>query len=221
VRLDYAALGLGYYAYSRLFRVYEEPLPEVAADRRRRGLPTVFAHWHGDELLMIGVYAFRGMNVLVSTSRDGGIMAGGLRALGFHVARGSSSRGPVRGLVGLIHQARANGGDVSLAVDGPRGPRHVVKSGVLTLARKLDSPVIPSAACARWRYVFRRSWNQAYLPLPLTRAWMIYGAPVFVPAILDGAAWEAKRLEVEAALQAANQRVMRIAGVEHERRDQP
>ena len=40
MRLDYAALGLGYYAYSRLFRVYEEPLPEVAAAASRRFLPT-------------------------------------------------------------------------------------------------------------------------------------------------------------------------------------
>ena len=45
--------------------------------------PCVFAHWHGDELALIGYYANRRLAVLSSLSKDGTIMAKTLELLGY------------------------------------------------------------------------------------------------------------------------------------------
>src|SRR5438874_605433 len=65
------------------------------------GRPRVYAHWHGDELLLIGSYVYNNMAVMLSRSRDGERLKRMLYWLGFRVVRGSSSRGGAGGLKGL------------------------------------------------------------------------------------------------------------------------
>jgi hypothetical protein len=68
-----------------------------------------------------------------------------------------------------------------LAVDGPRGPRGVVKSGVVYLASRAGAALIPmSSACVRaWR--FRTTWDGFALPRPFSRVVVAAGDPLVVP----------------------------------------
>lgn len=45
-----------------------------------------------------------------------------------------------------------------------------------------------------------RSWDRFEVPLPFSRACFLWGEPISVPADADRAQLEAKRVEVEAAL---------------------
>jgi lysophospholipid acyltransferase (LPLAT)-like uncharacterized protein len=159
------------------WRIREYGPPEIMHKYVRRMDPCVFAHWHGDELLLVGYYSFRGLAVLSSLSKDGTLMARTLRLLGYKVFRGSSSRGGARGLIGLIRAVKS-GNQAALAVDGPKGPIYQVKPGIVDLARKTGMPIIPCRARADRAWYIPRAWNKSYLPKPLARIEVEYGMPV-------------------------------------------
>lgn len=183
-----------YWLYSRLWIIRRYDYPEEVA-----GTPTVYAHWHGDELLLVGAFSGQNMAVLSSWSRDGTLMSHVLRWLGYRVSRGSSSKGGCAGLKGLVDAVK-DGSDASLAVDGPRGPYHQVKPGVLKLAQLTGSPIVPGAAAASRRYVFKKAWNKCYLPLPFSRCAIVYGKPVRIAPDASDAELEESRLRLEAEL---------------------
>lgn len=177
-----ALLAPIYFLLRCTWRIREFGPAAVLEKYVRRGgqsAPCVYAHWHGDELVLVGYYSFRRLAVLSSLSKDGTLMARTLTILGYQVFRGSSSRGGARGLIGLIRAVKG-GAQSAMAVDGPRGPLHIVKPGVIELARKTGMPILPlRTRCDRaWR--FPRSWNQTYLPKPFARVEVEYAEPVLV-----------------------------------------
>lgn len=157
------------------WRLEEDPLPEEVHARLKAGQPVVFAHFHEDEWAMLAFYARREMTVLVSLSEDGGIMTRFLERLGYRVFRGSSSRGGASGLLQMIRGVRDRSvGGVSMAVDGPRGPRRRVKKGVFKLAESLEAPIVSGGAMATRPLIFKRSWSKAFVPLPFSRVRLSY-----------------------------------------------
>ena len=137
---------------------------------------------------------------MASRSKDGELQGSFLSGLGYHVVRGSSSRGGAGGLKGLLDAVVKQKFNASLAVDGPRGPIHQVKPGILKLAQVTKRPLIPGVVGTSAKYVFKKSWNQAFLPLPFAQSVIIYGEPILVPRDADEALLEKLRLELEAKL---------------------
>jgi lysophospholipid acyltransferase (LPLAT)-like uncharacterized protein len=157
------------------WKIHEDPWPEAVRKRLDQRQPVAFAHFHEDEWALIGAYSGRRMGVLVSLSQDGSLMAQFLKLLGFEVLRGSSSKGGAAGLLSLLRFARNSSYPiVSLAVDGPRGPRREVKAGITGLSEILSSPVCCGAAFASRAWVFRKAWNRAFLPKPFAKVRICY-----------------------------------------------
>jgi lysophospholipid acyltransferase (LPLAT)-like uncharacterized protein len=154
--------------------------------------------WHGRLLLLPALYGRRGIHALTSRSRDGEIVARWIRRFGLVPVRGSSSRGGGEALRALTRVLR-DGRDVVVVPDGPRGPREVLKPGVIVLARLSGAPIVPVAvgASREWRL---RSWDEFRIPQPFARCVVRFGEPIRVPRTADRAAAEAARKEVEAAL---------------------
>lgn len=193
--LTVALIDAFYRTYTFFWRIEHVRHPQIPA-----GEPVLYAHWHGDELLLIKAYRGNRMAIMASRSKDGELQAGFLRGLGYHVVRGSSSKGGAGGLKGLVDAVIGGKYNASLAVDGPRGPVHRVKPGILKLAAMTGCALIPGAAAASSRYVFKKSWNQAFLPGLFAKCVIVYGQPVKVTRDLDEAAIEKLRLELEATL---------------------
>lgn len=191
---DFLAVSLLHWLYRCLSATYR-----YEHVRRPQAGPAVYAHWHGDELLLLGAYRGEGMAVMASRSRDGDLMRRLLERLGFFVVRGSSTRGGAGGLKGLI-DAAVGGREASLAVDGPRGPIYEVKPGILKLAQESGLPLIPGASAAGRRFVFKRAWNRCYLPLPFAKCLIVYGDPLTVPRDAAPEAFEAFRLSLQLTL---------------------
>lgn len=198
-----------YWLLSRTWRYRSVDLPS-----RQNRVPSIFAHWHGDELLLIGAYTHKKMAILSSRSRDGLLMARVMRILGFGVSRGSSSRGGGSGLKGLIDWVKKRGYDASLAVDGPRGPALRVKPGILKLAQKTGLPIVTGAGAASYRFVFRKAWNCCYIPLPFSRCVIVYGKPLYVPKEADEAQLEVLRRQLELGLFETRYRAESLVGRE-------
>jgi lysophospholipid acyltransferase (LPLAT)-like uncharacterized protein len=169
------------------------------------GTPLIYVVWHARILLLPYLYRRRGLRVLVSRSEDGTLVAGLVRRFGFVVVRGSSSRGGVQGFRSLA-RALADGHSVVIVPDGPRGPREVLKAGVVTLARLSGAHVIPSAlgASSEWR---ARSWDEFRIPKPFSRCVMRFGEPITVPRDTGAAGAECARKGIEAALRAVTWQV--------------
>ena len=173
--------------------------------------PYIFGHWHGDELLLLGEFSYRHMAVMASKSSDGDLMQRILKSYGYQVMRGSSTRGGGVGLLGLVDAVK-KGDDASLAVDGPRGPMHQMKPGILKLAQLTQRPLVLGAASARWRFVFEKAWNKTFLPLPFTQCVIFYGEPIWLPEKLDEEEFEIWRQKLEGILSELKEKAERYCG---------
>ncbi len=151
--------------------------PEEFRRRLANREPFVLAHWHGDELALIHLNRRYRIATLVSLSQDGEMMNTVLYLLGCTTVRGSSSRGSVSGLRALMKLVQ-HGHVLSFAVDGPRGPRHEVKPGVLEVARTFQLPVFAGRVQCESKWTAERAWNLAYLPKPFAKV-IIEWVPVF------------------------------------------
>jgi lysophospholipid acyltransferase (LPLAT)-like uncharacterized protein len=145
---------------------------------RRAGAPVIFAFWHGSLLPLVHVHRGQGIVVLVSRHGDGEIIARIIERKGFRTVRGSSSRGGMSGLRGLVREAR-RGHDLAVTPDGPRGPRAVFKEGALVAAQMTGLPIVPIAVSASpaWRL---SSWDGFLIPKPGSTVTVEYLEPRFV-----------------------------------------
>ena len=130
-------LGL-YFPFVRCFREGEENFLQF----RRRGEPVIFVFWHGQLLPLIHYHRNEGVVVLVSDHADGEYVTRVILRHGFDVARGSSTRGGVKGLKGIVRSIQA-GNDLAFTPDGPKGPRHHFKWGAILAAQLSGAPIIP------------------------------------------------------------------------------
>ena len=174
---------------------------EAAAGSGGRRQP-IYASWH--DRVFLATYYFRRRGIVVMTSRsfDGEYIARFIQRFGYGAARGSSSRGAVGALVEMVKLVRG-GRPAGFTSDGPRGPRHVAKMGALLLAKKTGAPVLPFSVNAE-RYYAAPSWDRLQVPYPFTRARVRVAPPIYVPPDADDESLEAKRAELQRALDSLN-----------------
>lgn len=184
------------FASSRLRFHGEEEIRAFEAARRR----FVLAAWHRHLLLLRWTYRGDKVTTLASRSKDGEIIVQTLRRLGVEPCRGSSSRGAVAALRSLLRKA-AEGYDVAVTPDGPRGPSGVVQPGILMVAQLSGLPIVPVAYAATRQRILG-TWDRMPLPWPFATVHVVYGASFFVgrEADLSEAANDlARRLNVAEA----------------------
>jgi lysophospholipid acyltransferase (LPLAT)-like uncharacterized protein len=163
------------------------------------GRPALFAFWHGVLLPLTYVCRRRRIQVLTSLHRDGEVISRVIEALGFGAVRGSSSRGSARALVAMMARG-AEGLDIAVTPDGPRGPARSVKRGVFYLAEKSGARLVPvGVGASRVRRL--SSWDGFMIPLPFSRVSVVYGEPLVWD---ESDAFETKSALFEAAIDRAN-----------------
>lgn len=143
----------------------------------RNGEPIVLAHWHGDELCVLHLVTHYKIGTMTSTSKDGELIDFVIRKLGGATSRGSSTRGGVGALKGLVRLV-GQGYRGSVAVDGPKGPIHQVKPGIFELSRLAHAKIFPVGAACDRAFVFEKSWNKAKLAKPFARVSIYFGEPL-------------------------------------------
>jgi hypothetical protein len=160
------------------FTLLLDPALDVASPR-----PWSLAFWHGQQFAILRWSRRRATVALVSLSRDGEIQASALPRVGVTIERGSSSRGGASGLKAIVRRLRKGGLDAAFAVDGPKGPRGVVRSesgmvGAALAARLAGGVVVPMASACSSSRVLARTWDRFELPLPFSRVVVAVGAPI-------------------------------------------
>lgn len=148
--------------------------------------PAIYAIWHGNQFCVYGLPQRHKVNILVSTSIDGDIITHCAQNLGLKTIRGSTARkGAVGGTLQIL-DALKKGESVAIMVDGPRGPAHKVKGGIIKIAQMANVPIIP----VHWyspqlNFLKIPSWDSMRTPLFFTKIINTYGTPIYVPQNLD------------------------------------
>jgi lysophospholipid acyltransferase (LPLAT)-like uncharacterized protein len=164
----------------------------------RDGRIPIYAFWHNRIFLATYYFRNRGIVVITSQSFDGEYIARFIQRFGYGAVRGSSTRGGVGALVGLIRVMK-QGLPAGFTVDGPKGPKYVAKMGAVLLAKKTGNPVMPFSVETK-NFWSIKSWDNLQIPKPFTKAKVFIHAPVYVEKDADETEIENKRLELQAKL---------------------
>jgi lysophospholipid acyltransferase (LPLAT)-like uncharacterized protein len=157
--------------------------------------PFVACFWHGR--IMMTPFVWRlpiPFQMLISSHRDGRLIAATVRNLNVDTIWGSSNRNGGEALRALIRELK-RGRCVGVTPDGPRGPRMRVKAGAVVAARAAKAPIVPIAFGVQRRRVLN-TWDRFVVALPFGSGVFMVGAPIDVT---QGAIEDA-RLAVERAM---------------------
>lgn len=174
-----------------------------AVERVRRGEPVLIAFWHDHLLGMALAYGGGPLHFMASWHRDGEIATRCVRRLGLVAVRGSSTRGWMGATRRLLEALRS--GHPSVVVpDGPKGPRHEAKVGVVELARATGAEILPLgfAAAPGWR---AKSWDRLLVPFPFARVVFAQGQTLRVERDASPPDIEACRRRLEEELERAGE----------------
>ncbi len=133
--------------------------------------------------------------VMISQSKDGNLIAGVANKTGWRTARGSSSRGGKQALDAMITHLNKHRLGAHL-LDGPRGPKGMVKAGVIKMAQETGAVVVPFYTHATKAWVFN-SWDHFMLPKPFSTVTLRFDSGICFEKTQDSAAFEAQRLLLE------------------------
>jgi lysophospholipid acyltransferase (LPLAT)-like uncharacterized protein len=177
----------------------------VGMDRRRRAVQTsrtrsfLLASFH--EHAAAGILTHKKQNIctMVSQSKDGEIVAFICSKIGLKTVRGSSSRGSksVRdAMIDMVKQGTIG----AITVDGPRGPRRVLKAGIVDIASKTGALIVPITSVGNPTWTLAKTWDQTKIPKPFCRVLVHYGEPIEVDSDLSEAAFAERLAQVTKAL---------------------
>jgi len=148
----------------------------------QRRTPLILCIWH-NRLLggLLGDYRSSNrvlpFSVLTSASKDGGWLAALVKRFGLGNVRGSSSR---RGALALLELSShlADGGDIAITPDGPRGPNYQVAPGIIHLGGRARVPVVPVEVRLDKFWRIGNKWDALWIPKPFSRLTIKYLKPL-------------------------------------------
>ncbi|HEX7372944.1 MAG TPA: lysophospholipid acyltransferase family protein [Thermodesulfobacteriota bacterium] len=193
VPLAYFLLRL-YLSMIRVRTLHEDTLLQFLQSGRKG----VGAVWHQRFLGVLGYvrkFSYLSLSIMISRSRDGDWVAPVARWIGLRPVRGSSTRGGKEALAAMVQDLSQNQAALHI-VDGPQGPKGVVKAGLIRLAQLSKAVIVPIYISVDRAWV-ARSWDRFLIPKPFSRVLVRFGEPIDVPEQMDSEAFEALRLEVE------------------------
>ncbi|MFP6750345.1 MAG: lysophospholipid acyltransferase family protein [Pirellulaceae bacterium] len=175
-------------------RTVDPALPEFQG-------PAIFLFWH--EYIPFPFYLRGHCNIAMLLSRhfDAEFIAEASRYMGFRTIRGSSSRGGVASLRRAIDVSSSMNLNLTITPDGPRGPRRRLAQGCIYLASRLGIPLVCVGLGYDRPWRLKSTWDQFAIPRPGSRARMVIGPPLMVPAKIQRDQIETCRQQVENGLQ--------------------
>jgi lysophospholipid acyltransferase (LPLAT)-like uncharacterized protein len=179
------------------FGLLDLTLRRECKNYRKPEKPTIFAVWHG---IQNGIGFFpredrAKINILISKSNDGEIANRICRFINFQTIRGSHKRDGAKALRDII-RALKRGESIMYTVDGPRGPKHEVKGGIIKIAQMSGAVVVPITIEIR-PAIKAKSWDDYELPLPFGSFFAVMGDEIQIPAKLSEEEHEKYRKQIE------------------------
>ena len=154
--------------------------------------------WHGKYFPLFPMLEGRQVTVFVAPSFRGEVIAGLCRRFGYSASMlpGQSRSEALEWMRTVMQSAKAG----VFAADGPLGPRHQVKSGIVALAAELGLAIVAVSAASSPKLVMKR-WDRREVPLPFARVAFGLVEPVKLDDGEEAATW---REDLRKALETAD-----------------
>ena len=149
--------------------------------------------WHGKYIPLFALAEGRNALVFTSQSFRGDIITKICKCFGYRAVLVPSDQRNKKFQVVSNALKSANLG--AIVVDGPLGPRHQVKSGVIKLASNLGFLIVPVSMSCNPKRVMAKRWDKRELPHWGAKVSLTVGDPVRIPAELNAQevdAWSAR-----------------------------
>ncbi|MBL6990288.1 MAG: lysophospholipid acyltransferase family protein [Bacteriovoracaceae bacterium] len=137
--------------------------------------------WHQNLYTMVLSRVSEPFVGITSPSSDGELIAFTMQKLGHLAARGSSTRGGRAAMMQTIRLIRNEGQPAAITVDGPKGPPHQVKNGIIEISRITQVPILPYISIGHSFWQSKKSWDNFRLPRPFSKIYIMCGEPFIVP----------------------------------------
>ena len=184
---------------------------EIGDRLLRENARGIICFWHGRLAMMpYAVHGNRPFHMMISSHRDGQLIARTVRRFGIGIIYGSSFREPVQALYRMAQICR-DYGLPCVTPDGPRGPRMQAAMGPVLGAEMAEAVLVP-ISFATTRRIMLKSWDRFLLPLPFSRGVFVVGPEIAVPTGLDADGREAARLRLERSLNEVTAEADRLTG---------
>jgi lysophospholipid acyltransferase (LPLAT)-like uncharacterized protein len=160
----------------------------------------LFCTWHDTIVMPL----FHGPQIhtagMVSGHHDGSFLAYAMDFLHVKPVRGSSGKRGVKALREAITVAQDN--HITITPDGPRGPRRVMKDGIVFLAAKSGRPIVPLAYRVSRCWRIPGKWTDLVIPKPFSKVTAFLDEPIYVPEKIGREELDALTQEIQQRLDA-------------------
>ena len=163
----------------------------------RKREPIIFCTWHNR--LYCGPYLLPTkqlvINALQSSHSDGMMTDILFKLINMKIIYGSSKKKGVSAFIKMI-RAINNGESVAITPDGPKGPKEIVKDGIIKLALTTGAPIVPLF----WKvknHKILNSWDNFIIPFPFSTGVYVFGKPFHI----KGKITEKKLCQIKSLIQ--------------------
>ena len=157
----------------------------------------LFALWHSRQCGVYGIPEREKLHCLISRSRDGEIIAAAAESLGIKTVRNSQKKGGTQASLEILDVLK-EGNNVAITIDGPKGPKEVVKKGIVEIAKLSGVPIVPFAWYSPSKgFIKLKTWDDFCFPLFCKKLCLLCGEPIYVDKDADDNAIEKIRKQVE------------------------
>jgi lysophospholipid acyltransferase (LPLAT)-like uncharacterized protein len=150
---------------------------ETPADMVNKNEGFIVSFWHQRLFMAVCGWVYPApFSMIISSHKDGQLIAKTVQRFGILWIAGSSSKGGAQALKNAIRRLKA-GEVVGITPDGPRGPKLKAQSGVIAMAQMSDVPIVPFTY-AMTHEITLKTWDEFKFPLPFGKGVIIWGKPI-------------------------------------------
>ena len=160
--------------------------------QRRRNAKMILCFWHGQYVPIFALCAWqwvqqRGETAVAFTSLSPrGIVIGEIfRQFGLDCVQ-LPDNGRKHSFQ-LMQRAMRQHDTGVIAVDGPLGPKGVVKQGAIRIASELGYLLVPASVWESRKWILNKRWDAMEIPMPFCYAALAMGEPIAVDPEIDKA----------------------------------
>jgi len=160
------------------------------------GKKCLLGFWHGKYVPIFPLLEGHEACVITSLSIRGGIVGEISRSFGYQNAQipDEPTLEAFKQLLLDLDTIRVSG----TALDGPLGPYHQTKPGLIRLSGMLGLDLVPVTVYSSRHLTASKRWDNLEIPLPFSRLCLIFGEPIPIPSHL-------RRTEVQTLSEHINQ----------------
>jgi lysophospholipid acyltransferase (LPLAT)-like uncharacterized protein len=136
------------------------------------------ACWHQNNFTNIWLNKVVTAVIMASPSLEGKLIGLVMEKMGAIIAWGSSRKQPISGLKSLVRITKQGFRCPVITVDGPIGPRHKPKPGILEVSRLSNIPIVPLGTSSSNPWVLKKTWDLTEIPKPFSTVVYFFDKPL-------------------------------------------